>query len=355
MQLSTPERETPEDLVSALNPNLRCVFGDPDHQNESFLADERDPRWEARRIRRFEKGRPAAEIQVRSPAGHRRPTGLLGQAVRSTLLAAGLSQDQAVLSAGATARYRGGGLVTRQESPWKAVALLGELVAEAAAHAAEREAVLVAPQVPAPQIAAFVNALPGDTRIFPGHQWSSLDTRGLLTTEQFLARHTTAVRQTWRKDEDVWASSGLQVQVTDWSEEIVEEAAPLVAHVSLKNGTPEDERLVPWRLSRWRQDTTGRHLVAVVRDSTRLVGACFLRLGRYAVDAYDIGLIDDHPFRHAVYAKLVVHVPVRLALEAGAERVDLGIGHPSPKQRRGADSTPQWNLLHLPAGVDAAH
>jgi hypothetical protein len=339
--------------VSTLDPNLRCAFGDPDHQNESFRNDERDPRWEAHRIRRFDRGRPVAELQVRRAAGSRRPSGLLGEAVGSILQTAGLSENHQVVSVGATARYRGGGLVTRRESPWQAITLLEELVTAAANEAAARDAVLVAPQVPAPQVAGFVSALPGDTRIFPGHQWSSMDTRGAQTSEQFLARHPTAVRQTWRKDQDTWADTGLRVQVTDWDEAVIEEAAPLVAHVSLKNGTPEDERLVPWRLSRWRQDTPGRHLVAVVREAGRLVGACFFRLARYAVDAYDIGLVADHPYRHAVYTELIVHTPVRLALEAGAERVDLGVGHPLPKQRRGADATPQWNLLHVPAGVDA--
>lgn len=343
MSLGTLQR------AAALEPNLRCAFGDADHHNESFADTEHDPRWHTERRRVLEGAAVRAELQLRWPTRAGRATGLLGRNVADLVSRAGLEPPADVVVAGATARYKGGGLAVRRGSQWDCVDHLAELVGRAAETARERGAVLVAPQVPAPQLGAFLTALPHGTTVLPGHDWSSIDTAGLADEEAYLARHASPVRNTWRKDEEVWQRSGLELEIRPWDEALIEEAAPLVADVSTRNGTPEDPRLVPWRLTAWRENTTGRHLMLVARDAGQLVGVCFAREAIHALDAYDIGLAPDHPHRHAIYTELVVRTPVRLALRSGKDRVDLGVGHPAPKQRRGADSTLQWSLVHVPA------
>ncbi|MGX7829675.1 hypothetical protein ACTG9Q_31770 [Actinokineospora sp. 24-640] len=80
------------------------------------------------------------------------------------------------------------------------------------------------------------------------------------------------------------------------------------------------------------------------RDGGSLVGACFTRIGGSAVDAFEVGLDPDHPHRHTAYSALVFASTVSLAADHGLPRVELGVGHPFPKAKRGASLTRLWDM-----------
>lgn len=300
-----------------------------------------DPRWVSESLEEEEDGVLLGALQVSWPRRPGVPTGLLGTRIRAAL---GPAEVDRVLVAGGATRYVGGGLVRARTDPWSTVTTLQKLTNRAAALACEQDAALVALSVPHDQVLAFQQSWGPTTKCAPGHLWASLQLGEATTVDEFVSALPKQARYNWRRDAEQIEAAGLVLTREPWDGDLLDEAASHVADVSRRNGVADDPMMVRWRLDQWREQTIGDHLCLTARDDGRLVGTCFVRVSNDVVDAFEVGLHPEHPDRHTIYAALVFRGTVALAVDFGLGRVELGIGHPYPKGRRGATLTRLWDI-----------
>lgn len=322
-------------------PELSGVFefGKPDYHYESLRAVAADPRWESECVEEYEDGVLLGALQVSWPRKPGVPKGLLGARARTAL---GRDADRVVV-VGCATRYLGGGLVRARTDPWATADVLETLVRRASGLAQEQGADLVALSVPHEQVPSFQRGF-GQATCEPVHLWADLDLGDARDVDSYVAALPRDARYNWKQDAKKARSAGLALAREDWDADLVKAAAHQVADVSRRNGVDDDPVMVAWRLEQWREQTLGDHLCLTARDNGSLVGACFTRVGASAIDAFEVGLDPDHPHRHTAYSALVFASTVSLATDHGLTRVELGVGHPFPKAKRGATLTRLWDM-----------
>ncbi|WP_240955586.1 GNAT family N-acetyltransferase [Micromonospora sp. HNM0581] len=324
------------------NPALsgKFEFGWPDFHEESLRAMHTEPRWLSDCLEEADGGMLLGALQVSWPRRAGIPRGLLGDRVRAAVP----GPSERVLVVGSTTRYVGGALVRERTDPWASSAVLRTLARRAGDLAAEQKATLVALAVPHGQVPILQQAWP-TARCAPCDLWATIDLAGATTPAAFVATLPREVRYNWRRDRARFDASGLTLDREACSDELLDEAAGLVADVARRNGVDDDPMLVRWRLDQWCRHSAGRVLCLTVRDGKELIGVCFVRVTGDLVDAFEVGLHAEHPARHTVYATIVFRATVELATECGVDRVELGIGHPETKAHRGASLTRLWNVV----------
>lgn len=325
----------------------RFEFGWPDFHEESLRAMRAEPRWLTDCLEETDGGVLLGALQVSWPRRPGIPRGLLGDRVGAILP----GPAERVLVVGGTTRYVGGALVRSRTDPWASAAVLRTIARRAADLAAEQEATMVAPAVPHDQVPILQEAWPG-ARCVPGDLWAAIELGGAVDPSAFVAALPKDVRYNWRRDQARFEASGLILERQQYDDDLAGEAAALIADVARRNGVNDDPVLVRWRLDQWRAQSAGRALCLTARDGKELIGACFVRVTDDLVDAFEVGLHPDHPARHTVYAAVTFQATVRLAIDSGVNRVELGIGHSETKARRGAMLTRLWNI-HATSGGTA--
>ncbi|MEO3890697.1 GNAT family N-acetyltransferase [Nonomuraea sp. B5E05] len=126
---------------------------------------------------------------------------------------------------------------------------------------------------------------------------------------------------------------------------ILAEAAPLIANIKARHKVADHPALIELRLRRWAAGDADEVCALHVRDGRgRLVGVSFVARRDRRVELYEIGLADDQDHRHLVYTELLVHAPLRYAIDHDCSMVDLGMDSQQPKTLRGARLEPVWGL-----------
>ncbi|NRQ33072.1 GNAT family N-acetyltransferase [Nonomuraea sp. NN258] len=126
---------------------------------------------------------------------------------------------------------------------------------------------------------------------------------------------------------------------------VLGEAAPLIALVKARHDVADHPALIELRLREWAAGDADEFRALVVRDGRgRMAGVSFVARRGRRVELYEIGLADEPEERHLVYTELLVHAPLRYAVDHGCSVLDLGMDAPRPKTLRGARLEQVWAL-----------
>ena len=188
---------------------------------------------------------------------------------------------------------------------------------------------------PAEHLAACEGA--AGARLQPQAQaeWCTLDLGHATDEVAFLAMQRRSVRRRWRQDLAEGERLGLAWRRETLTAEVAEEAAHLVASVSLRHGLAEPPRLASLRLRAY-LDRPGEHFVVrtVAGDRTLAFTICRLYETNY-LDAHTIGLDPAWPARRELYHYAGYVAMLDMALEVGARTIAYGTDHVVPKLARG--------------------
>lgn len=175
-------------------------------------------------------------------------------------------------------------------------------------------------------------------------RWDLPATGGL---QDFLAAIPRARRRAMVQHDIAEAETHGLTAETEPYEDLIEEAAPLVAGTALRHGSPDDPDLVELRLAGWGSDTALTPVAWAVRArSGDLLGASFgwcvptSAADPGTVDMHAIGVREGIERRGLVYRELSIMAPLRRAWADGLARVALGLDHADSKRMRGAVGTP---------------
>jgi hypothetical protein len=258
--------------------------------------------------------------------------------------------SERLLIVGMDTRGQGGGAARDSTDAWAPADALQGLVQKAYRLAQERDSAFIALAVPNDQVSVFVSALAGRVHLFPSGVWSTFEVGGADSVDQVVEMLPKKPRQYWRRDADRFRDGRLTLSTVDWTSDLSREGSSLVANVVRRNGTNEHPMLIERRLERWRRMTKGEHIGFLVSDHSETIAVCFARRTRDRVDAYEVGLVDGHPYRHAAYIASIIRGPVTMAAREHLPTVDLGIGHPYPKRVRGAKQVLLWDVVSYDFG-----
>lgn len=228
-------------------------------------------------------------------------------------------------------------------------ALLAELVRRAVDRASGVANAVVSPFLTATDLPAYLDAAP-DAAVKPRGVWCALEIGGATGVDDFVERQEKRFRKKWRRDLRDAAELGLEHDWVPVTDACVDEAAPGIASVAQRNGIQESAELVAWRLSSFRR-RPGRHFFVRTWQDSRPVAHTLCRSWEGALDAHTIGIADDPELdRRTVYHAASLLGPLAAALATGAERLELGFGHETPKLQRGCTGEDLHFADLLPGG-----
>ncbi|WP_418959821.1 hypothetical protein [Streptomyces tritici] len=237
------------------------------------------------------------------------------------------------LVGGGPARLRSGSSLVGV-APEERRELLAALVAAAVDRAAQTADAVVSPFLTAGDLPAYLDAVPA-AAVREHGVWCTLELGGAADVADFLQRLPARRRRHWNRDVREAAELGLEHDVVPFSDEAVAEAAAGIAGVSRRNGIHESVDIVRWRIDNYRR-RPGRHFFVRTRWQGRAIAHMLCRTFDDAMDAHTLGISDVPELdRTVVYHFACMLGPLRAALAQGARRLELGIGHDSPKLRRG--------------------
>jgi hypothetical protein len=169
----------------------------------------------------------------------------------------------------------------------------------------------------------------------------------LSSVDDFLGSLRRSARVNWLRDQRRFRAAGIHGTSTKMTPGLVEEAAPLVAAVKIRNGIFDHPRLTQLRLTAWVKDADPDSVWAwTCRDNGgHLVGVSFGILRDGFIRMVEIGLTESSPYRADLYLELEFHAPLRTSIDDGLAGIDLGSGHLAPKLHRGAVLRRQWHFF----------
>ncbi|MFD6433361.1 hypothetical protein [Streptomyces venezuelae] len=242
-------------------------------------------------------------------------------------------QGSAAFIGGGQARLRSGSTLSgvgheeRRE-------LLAALVVEALDRAAQTSDAVVSPFLTSTDLPAYLDVAPSAALREHG-VWCTLEIGEAAGMEEFLQRLPAKRRRHWIRDVREAEELGLEHDVVPFSEKVVAEAAEGIASVSRRNDMNESPDFVRWRISNYHR-RPGKHFFVRTRWQGKVIAHMLCRMFDDTMDAHTLGILDMPGLdRGAVYHFGCLLGPLRAALERGAHRLELGIGHDSPKLRRG--------------------
>jgi hypothetical protein len=256
--------------------------------------------------------------------------------VRESFPAARDGRDLAVI--GGLARLRGGVAVSKRSDAFQ----LDEIAARLFERAVKRDgATVIAPYLPAEQLGAA--AAVTVVKVADGDLWSKLELCRLRDDGPRTERKS---RQILRADRRKLAQHGIEVRLQPVTPELIAEAAPLVAAVSARNGEVGHPSLSQLELSRWHKFDPSSCIAFTVRNSEQdVLAVSFARRRKHLLDVQDCGMVNNHPHRALMYAGVMFIGPLDYANDQKLDVVEVGCGHPFPKQLRGATQTRLWHTL----------
>jgi Acetyltransferase (GNAT) domain len=164
------------------------------------------------------------------------------------------------------------------------------------------------------------------------------------THDEFVAALGSKRRNTFRNDRLAVESLGLETTTAAWPD-VLDEAGELVLAVKARHGVPDHADLVRERLARWLAHPEIDPVAFATRLRGRLIGVHFAWQYGQLFQTYELGLAgDEGPVRLAAYIDLLVHAPLRTAIERGCRELSLGLGAKEPKRSRGAVKRGVWAL-----------
>ncbi|RZU36653.1 hypothetical protein EV284_4148 [Streptomyces sp. BK022] len=293
------------------------------------------------------------EVQTRSGRGRGRLPVVTVKQVES--LNDGYRRYLGLTSHQGSAAFIGGGLARLRSGsslagigPEGRRELLAALVAEALDRAAQTSDAVLSPFLTATDLPAYLDAAPSATVREHG-VWCTLEIDGAAGIEEFLQRLPAKRRRHWNRDIREAEELGLEHDVVPFSDEAVAEAAAGIASVSRRNGMDESPDIVRWRIGNYRR-RPGKHFFVRTRWQGQAVTHMLCRMFDDTMDAHTLGIVDVPGLdRGAVYHFGCLLGPLRAAVERGAHRLELGIGHDSPKLRRGCTGEDTYFADLLPA------
>lgn len=212
--------------------------------------------------------------------------------------------------------------------------LLAALVAEAVDRAAQTADAVLSPFLTATDLPAYLDAAPSATVREQG-VWCTLEIGEVAGIEDFLQRLPARRRRHWNRDIREAEDLGLEHDVAPFSDEVVAEAAAGIASVSRRNDMDESPDIVRWRINNFHR-RPGKHFFVRTRWRGNVIAHMLCRMFDDTMDAHTLGISDVPELdRGAVYHFGCLLGPLRAAIDRGAHRLELGIGHDSPKLRRG--------------------
>ncbi|MFH8609698.1 hypothetical protein ACH4D5_19685 [Streptomyces sp. NPDC018029] len=242
-------------------------------------------------------------------------------------------QGSAAFIGGGPARLRSGSSLAGI-GPEERRELLAALVAEAVDRAAQTSDAVLSPFLTSTDLPAYLDAAPSAALREHG-VWCTLEIGGATGMEEFLQRLPAKRRRHWIRDIREAEELGLEHDVVPFSDEVVAEAAAGIASVSQRNDMNESPDVVRWRIGNYRR-RPGKHFFVRTRWQGRVIAHMLCRMFDDTMDAHTLGILDTPGLdRGAVYHFGCLLGPLRAAIERGAHRLELGIGHDSPKLRRG--------------------
>ncbi|MFC8192093.1 GNAT family N-acetyltransferase [Cellulomonas sp. NPDC057328] len=182
---------------------------------------------------------------------------------------------------------------------------------------------------------------------------SELDLTGMREFDDYLGSLTRSSRSTVRADLRRTADAGVDVRVERLAD-VLEEVAPLLGSVQAHHGHDGSAAGAAGYLHLCLHGDLAAHAFAVVaRTQGRAVAFALGYRWHDTVFMRVSGLDYDVAGRTAAYFATYFYTPVRLALEWGCVRVDLGGEALESKTRRGGALVPRWSLS-TGASVDRA-
>ncbi|HVO53069.1 MAG TPA: GNAT family N-acetyltransferase [Solirubrobacterales bacterium] len=148
--------------------------------------------------------------------------------------------------------------------------------------------------------------------------------------------HRNVVRRDWR-DRD---AAELATRSTGW-EEVIDEAAGLIADVSRGHGHADHPVIVRARLEPWLAHREIEPVAFVVSARERTLAIALGWRWRDLLQVYEVGLVSrEVPARHLAYVEAMVYAPLRWAADRGCREITLGLAASEPKRLRGAELRP---------------
>jgi hypothetical protein len=165
------------------------------------------------------------------------------------------------------------------------------------------------------------------------------------TDEEFLAGLSSSQRRTVRKDREAIAGLGLRVEVVPAAELIASDrgaaVVELIMDVKRQHGVTDHPRLARLRLAEWAGQPGGERVAYLVGDPDP-VAVTFGCVAGSRLEIYETGMSYAAEHRHEAYLESLFHAPIRHALAAGLDEIDMGLDAETPKTRRGAVTAPVW-------------
>ncbi|MEU2764736.1 hypothetical protein [Streptomyces sp. NPDC007094] len=294
------------------------------------------------------------EVQTRSGRGRGRLPVVMVKQVESLnddyrrYLGLASHEGSAALVGGGLARMRSGsslaGIADEQRRD-----LLTTLVAEAVDRAAQTADAVVSPFLTATDLPAYVDAVPSASVREQG-VWCTLEIGEVADVADFLQRLPGRRRRQWTRDIRAVEALKLEHDVVPLSDEIVAEAAAGIANVSQRNDISESTDIVTWRINNFRR-RPGKHFFVRTWWQGSVVAHIMCRTLDDAIDAHTLGITDTPDLDHrAVYHFASMLGPLRVAIDHGLRRLELGIGHEAAKLCRGCTGEDIYFADLLPAG-----
>ncbi len=326
-----------------------CGYGDWDQVLRSFAERAADKRWDSDVLAARQDNCTEGIVALHRSRVAELPDANLRWYLGGLDPSPALPQDaRELLFIGGHSGLIGGMAVRHRSEPQLAERTLATLAAHAVRIAAGHEAVPVALFVPHDQVPAMVHGWGPGVTVYPGGLQSTMRLDGATTLEEFLAGCAQHTRYTWRRDIREFTGLGIRAERETLSPQLIQQAAPLVADVKVRNGTFDAAALTGYRLRRWVADCGDRCVAFVLRGADgELLGVSMGEVRPPRLAMTDIGIVGEHPHRSAIYRELAFHAPMRLALDERLDEVWLGSDHEVPKRVRGATQVPQWHLVGI--------
>lgn len=257
-------------------------------------------------------------------------------------------QGSAAFIGGGPARLRSGSSLTGIGHDEERRELLATLVTEAVSRAAQTADAVLSPFLTVTDLPAYLDAAPSASVREHG-VWCTLEIGEVAGIEDFLQSLPAKRRRHWNRDISEAEELGLEHDVVPFSDEVVAEAAAGIASVSQRNGMNESADLVGWRIKNYRR-RPGKHFFVRTWWRGNVIAHMLCRMFDDTMDAHTLGIVDTAGLdRGTVYHFGCLLGPLRAAIDRGACRLELGIGHDSPKLRRGCTGEDTYFADLLPA------
>lgn len=247
----------------------------------------------------------------------------------------GLSSHEgsAALIGGGLARMRSGNSLMGIDQDQRRE-LLATLVTDAIDRAAQTNEVVISPFLTASDLPAYIDAAPSASVREQG-VWCTLELGEATDIAGFLQHIPKRYRQYWKRDLRAAEALGLEHDSVPLSDDIAAEAAAGIADVSQRNDLSEPVDIATWRVSNF-QRRPGKHFFVRTRWRGNVIAHTMCRTFEDTMDAHTIGISDLPEIdRRAVYHIAAMLGPLQVAIDCGVRRLEFGIGHETPKLRRG--------------------